>query len=66
MQLLSMRKFAVNVNILATSKISLFLATKKYNSIVDFNHGINLLPDFTQERIANIIMKSIASCMEKV
>ena len=65
MRLLPIGEFSVNANILATTKVPPFLATRGYNSRMSFN-PVDLSDDSTREKIANSMATSIANCMEEV
>ena len=65
MQLLPIGEFLANVNVSATTKVLLFLATKNYNLRISFN-PMDLSANSTREKIANSIARLIANCMEKV
>ena len=65
MRLLPMGEFSANANVLATTKVPPFLATRGYNSKMSFN-PVNLSADSTREKIANSTATSIANHMEEV
>ena len=60
-----MGEFSANANILATTKVSPFLATKGYNPKISFDL-VNLSANSTRERIVNSMARLIANCMEEV
>ena len=60
-----MEKFSANVNISATTKVLLFLATKGYNPRMSFNL-MDLSANLTREKIANSTARLIANHMEEV
>ena len=64
-RLLPMGEFSANANILATTKVPPFLATKGYNPRMSFD-PVNLSADSTKERIANSTVRLIANRMEEV
>ena len=60
-----MKKFSANTNVLATTKVPSFLATKGYNLRMSFD-PVNLLADSTREKIVNSTAKLIVNRIEKV
>ena len=63
--LLPMGEFSANTNVLATTRVPLFLATKSYNPRMSFD-PVNLSANSTRERIANSMARSIANRMKEV
>ena len=64
-RLLLLEKFSANANVLATTKVPLFLATKGYNPRMSFD-PVDLSANSTREKIANSTARLIANCMEEV
>ena len=64
-RLLPMREFLVNANILATTKVPLFLATRGYNPKMSFD-SVDLSADSMRERISNSTAILIANCIKEV
>ena len=64
-RLLPMGEFSANANVLATTKVPPFLATRGYNPRMSFD-PVDLSVNSTKEKIANSIATSIANRMEKV
>ena len=60
-----MGEFAANANVSAINKILLFLAMKRYNPRISFDH-VNLSANSTHKRIANAKTRLIASHIKKV
>ena len=60
-----MAEFSANANVLATTKVPPFLATRDYNPRMSFN-PVDLSADSTREKIANSMTILIANHMEKV
>ena len=64
-RLLPIGKFLANVNVSATIKVPLFLATKGYNPKMSFDL-VDLSANLTREKIANSIARSITNRMKEV
>ena len=60
-----MGEFSANANVLATTKVPPFLATKDYNLKMSFD-PVDLSADSMREKIANSMAKLIANCIEEV
>ena len=64
-QLLPMEEFLANTNILATTKVPLFLAIKDYNPRMSFDL-VDLSANSIKEQITNSMARLIANRMEEV
>ena len=63
---LPMAEFLNNANMLATTKLPLFLVSHGYIPRMSFDPSVDLIVFSTRERLANTKAKSIADCMQKV